>query len=163
MEFSWAVEMLHQWLQSFCGAQRVGPGIEPYGKHSLKEGRIPMDIEISGKLDLIPRLPCREIENSHRIDAIIWFRRASKYTILENYHRFEWDIDIRIQRLIAIIFGFFTTLTQPGACMPPLESASNEWIEVTRIYFVARGHIHSLRGDEDPREHLDPGLGADRV
>ena len=42
-----AVKMLHQWLKSFCGAQRVGPGIEPYGKHSLKEGKIPMDIEIS--------------------------------------------------------------------------------------------------------------------
>ena len=72
-----AIEMLYQWLK-FYGAQRVGPGIEPYRRYSLKEGRVPYWMSRSelykAEIDPISGVHYREVEISHGFYAIIRFK-----------------------------------------------------------------------------------------
>ena len=111
----------------------------------------------------ISDLPCREVEITHGFYAIIRFRRIPKYSILENYLRFVWDLDIQIQWVLAIIFGFFAIFTQSGARILQYSPVTSVWDAVLR----------KQQGDSkrvDPRSGLGDfvcptvaGLGAGGV
>ena len=97
---------------SFYGAQRVGPGIEPFGRHSLKGNRIFFWIlrsELHGVKHLFICRIIQYITEEWIFDrSFVRFRGQS---ILQYYLRFECENCFWNQPTRAIISGDFASLT----------------------------------------------------